>query len=75
VPFSHARKFIKLSHHPFILDLALTFWQALSKKFGVAVHAYCMMRNHIHFLATPDTEDGISLVMKQVGSRYAQWGT
>jgi putative transposase len=51
----------------------LELWRELSKKFGVAVHAYCLMTNHIHFLATPDTEDGISLVMKQVGSRYAQY--
>jgi putative transposase len=43
----------------------LELWQELSKKFGVAVHAYC--------LVTPNTGNGISILMKQVGSRYAQY--
>jgi putative transposase len=51
----------------------LTLWQELSEKFQVAVHAYCLMTNHIHFLVTPTTEDAISMVMKRVGSRYAQY--
>ncbi len=61
--------FIEIENYQFYVEL----WQELSKKFGVAVHAYCLMTTHIHFLVTPDTDDGISLVMKQVGSRYAQY--
>jgi putative transposase len=61
--------FIEIENYQFYLAL----WQELSKKFGVSVHAYCLMTNHIHFLVTPDTEDAISVVMKQVGSRYAQY--
>lgn len=61
--------FIEPENYSFYLGL----WQELSKKYGVKVHAYCLMTNHIHFLVTSDTEDGISLVMKQVGSRYAQY--
>ena len=37
------------------------------------VHAYCLMTNHIHFLATPDTESGLSNTSKIVGSRYARY--
>lgn len=47
--------------------------EELSKKYGVYVHAYCLITNHVHFLATPETEDAISIVMKQVGGRYSQY--
>ncbi|MDC0598620.1 transposase [Gammaproteobacteria bacterium] len=51
----------------------LSLWQQLSVKYGVDVHAYVLMTNHIHFLATPRETDSLSLVMKNVGSRYAQY--
>ncbi len=61
--------FVEPENYQFYLGL----WQELSLKFGVAVHAYCLMTNHVHFLVTAKTTDSISLVMKQVGSRYAQY--
>ncbi len=61
--------FIEIENYQFYLGL----WQELSNKYAVSVHAYCLMTNHIHFLVTPETDDAISLVMKQVGSRYAQY--
>lgn len=42
-------------------------------RYGVALHAYCLMTNHIHLLLTPDSDDGISRVMRVVCSRYAQY--
>ena len=51
----------------------LALWQELAIKFQSAVHAYCLMTNHIHFLVTPATDDAISQTMKIVGSRYAQY--
>lgn len=51
----------------------LGLWKTLSRRYGVSVHAYCLMTNHIHFLATPSTETGMSNTMKVVGSRYAQY--
>ncbi len=42
-------------------------------KFGVAVHAYVLMGNHFHLLATPDSPDGIPNVMQAVGRRYVRW--
>jgi putative transposase len=53
--------------------LYLELWQQLSERYQVRVHAYCLMTNHIHILATPDNPDSISLTMKTVGSRYAQY--
>lgn len=61
--------FIEPENYQYYLEL----WQILSERYGVAVHAYCLMTNHIHFLVTPDTESSISNTMKVVGSRYAQY--
>lgn len=40
---------------------------------GCAVHAYCLMTNHVHLLLTPATEDGVSMMMKGLGQRYVQY--
>lgn len=45
----------------------------MSRRYGLTVHAYCLMTNHIHFLVTPENESAVSNVMKVVGSRYAQY--
>ncbi len=36
----------------------------------VALHAYVLMGNHVHLLATPSEQGAISRVMAQVGRRY-----
>lgn len=51
----------------------LELWKEISKRYGVWVHSYCLMTNHIHFLVTPTTDTSISNTMKVVGSRYAQY--
>jgi putative transposase len=61
--------FIEPENYQFYLQL----WQELSSRYRVAVHAYCLMTNHIHFLATPQTSTGLSDTLKVVGSRYAQY--
>jgi putative transposase len=40
---------------------------------GVAVHAYVLMSNHVHLLATPETADGIPQMMQAVGRRYVRF--
>ena len=42
-------------------------------KFKVDIHAWVFMTNHIHLLATPSTDDGISLMMQALGRRYVQY--
>lgn len=42
-------------------------------KHGLAIHAYAWMTNHIHLLATPDSEDSISKVFQSVGRKYVQY--
>lgn len=40
-------------------------------RYEVSLHAYCLMTNHEHLLMTPAVHDGISNLLKVVGSRYA----
>ena len=47
--------------------------QRQSKKFGCRIHAYCMMTNHVHLLVTPESTDGSSLMMKNLGQCYVQY--
>ena len=37
-----------------------------------AVHAYCLMTNHIHLLLTPQTAQGCALMMKFLAQCYTQ---
>jgi len=43
-----------------------------AQKFGVAIHAYVLMTNHFHLLATPQTADGLPQMMQAVGRRYVR---
>ncbi len=42
-------------------------------KFGVSVHAWVFMTNHVHLLVTPNEADGVSGMMQSVGRRYVQY--
>ncbi|MBC7376562.1 MAG: transposase [Burkholderiaceae bacterium] len=43
-----------------------------SRKFDVAIHAYVLMGNHFHLLATPQTQDALPQMMQAVGRRYVR---
>lgn len=47
--------------------------EALSDKFGCAIHAYVLMTNHVHLLLTPEHADSASLLMKHLGQCYVQY--
>lgn len=47
--------------------------EEFAKKFGVAVHSYVLMSNHIHLLATPQTADGIPQMMQALGRSYVRY--
>ena len=38
-----------------------------------AIHAYVLMTNHVHLLVTPQTADGIGVMMRRLGQRYVQY--
>ena len=38
-----------------------------------AIHAYCLMTNHVHLLVTPQDDEGCALLMRDVGRGYAAY--
>ncbi|HET9653526.1 MAG TPA: transposase, partial [Usitatibacter sp.] len=40
--------------------------------FPCRLHAYVLMPNHVHLLATPDEPENISRAMRRLGQRYVQ---
>lgn len=44
-----------------------------ANKYGLQIHAYVWMTNHIHLLATPLFDNSISKVFQSVGRKYVQY--
>ena len=44
-----------------------------AREFKVAVHAYVLMPNHLHLLASPATAEGLAQMMQRVGRYYVPW--
>lgn len=44
-----------------------------ASKFHVAIHAYVLMSNHFHLLATPQTLEGLPKMMQALGRRYVRY--
>ena len=44
-----------------------------AQRHAVALHAYVLMENHFHLVATPSTGDGLPQMMQAVGRRYVQY--
>lgn len=42
------------------------------ERFRVEVLAYCLMTNHVHLVAVPETETGLQNVIRPLHTRYAQ---
>jgi len=51
----------------------LRWLQEYSIKYGLSILVYCLMPNHIHFIATPTQEDSLSKTFNAVHMRYAQY--
>jgi putative transposase len=51
----------------------LTILNIAAIKQCVKIHAYVLMTNHIHILATAETTNGISLMMQQTGRFYVPY--
>jgi REP-associated tyrosine transposase len=52
--------------HRFFLKLL----QYESARCAVAIHAYALMRNHFHLMATPGDQIGLSTMMQSLGRTY-----
>jgi putative transposase len=51
----------------------LAFLEAASHRSGVAVHAFVLMKNHVHCIATPGSASGLPRMMKEIGTRYVRY--
>jgi len=51
----------------------LTILQYECERLGLRVHAYALMRNHVHLLATPEHLTSLPRTMQAVGRRYVQF--
>ena len=61
--------FASVADYQMLLDLL----DENARKFNVAIHAYVLMSNHFHLLATPATPDGLPQMMQAVGRRYVRY--
>jgi putative transposase len=50
----------------------LKWLQEYGIRYGVEVLAYCLMDNHVHVVAVPDTEHALEQVFRPLHSKYAQ---
>jgi putative transposase len=51
----------------------LLLLRELAGELACAVHAYCLMSNHVHLLMTPPSKEACSKLMKNLGQQYAQY--
>lgn len=42
------------------------------RKYAVEIWAYCLMPNHIHLIAVPETKDGLNLAIGEAHRRYTR---
>ncbi len=61
--------FLTDKDYQYFLEL-LNQWLDKTK---LKLSAYCLMRNHLHLLTTPDDSDGLGRCLHGVTSRYAQY--
>ena len=60
--------FVSSGDRQYLLDLL----GENAAKFGVDIHAYVLMGNHFHLLATPKEADSLPQIMQAVGRRYVR---
>ncbi len=60
--------FLTPADRQFYLELL----QEHASQFGVAIHAYVLMPNHVHVLVTPGSQDALPKMMQAVGRRYVR---
>jgi putative transposase len=51
----------------------LDWLREAADEFGCRIHAYVLMTNHVHLLATPERADSLSRMMQTLGRRYVRY--
>ena len=47
--------------------------QEAAERYGVAVHAFVLMTNHVHLLVTPASRESVSCMMQALGCNYVRY--
>lgn len=47
--------------------------QESAERYGLDIHAYVLMTNHVHLLCTPQMESSLSKTLQSLGRRYVQY--
>lgn len=61
--------FFDVQDYQFYLQLL----EELLPRYGVELHAYVLMTNHVHLLMTPEDSESISRLTRVLGSRFAHY--
>ncbi len=51
----------------------LSWIREYSLKYSLSILAYCLMQNHVHFIATPNEIDSLAKTFNAVHMRYSQY--
>lgn len=51
----------------------LSLVEEYSKKHGVSLLSYCLMSNHVHYIAIPEEKDSLARAFKTAHMRYSQY--
>lgn len=51
----------------------LSWIQEYSKEYGLSILAYCLMQNHVHFIAIPNREDSLAKTFNSTHMRYSHY--
>lgn len=51
----------------------LSWLQEYSQKFGLCIFTYCLMQNHVHFIAAPTQRDSLAKTFHATHMRYSQY--
>ncbi len=51
----------------------LAWLKEAAQRYGLLIHAYVLMTNHVHILATPTHDDSIAKTLQSLGRRYVQY--
>jgi putative transposase len=67
----HNRQVIFAAPHDY--ERYLETLREFKGRYGVAVHAYCLMTNHVHLLLEPREADGLGKLMRRLAGRQTRY--
>ena len=71
--FRRGHNLMDIFHHPSDYESFLVFVKYAATDYKIDVHAYTLMTNHIHLVATPNDGLAIPDAMKEIGERYVRY--